>query len=684
MKPALEQLHVLTELRAGIADLLRLCRGAGAETASVEPEVVQKLRLADIELDSYAFALFAGVAKQAEESSITDAADWNFALSGLAIGLENMGLSEIFTPETMAAANELKSLSASPGRPNLLRAKAAIDRARRATEAFSGAVSDVYMRRVSTLSYALNVDRRAAAVFAEAVIRTTVAFQASRIADALTRRARDELGIPPWDPLFVGTASGQVVFAESLRHAGEVCRNSDSYIVVCRTADGDEDVPAKVRGVILGHALPHLSHLGVRVRQAGVVFVCAEDPVVFNEMWSGEARSMEEATLVVDSSHGLKSLTKVKREDSCLLPADKKSGSSVPCSVRIEPADVRNASVLPLKEATMANSSAKCSFAGRLATIAGKNEGLFFAPEGICLPFGAFHEAGKPYRAELEKLIRAYDDAFNGIGGEPVAQSVACELRDLILAKFVVSSKIVSAIAGAFKGSSGAVATTVMVRSSANCEDLEDLSGAGLYDSIANVDPSDGDMVSGAVLQVWASLWTRRAASSRAAFGVPHETASMAVLVQRMVRPADVSFVAFSRNPVDTRDAGNIYVELAVGMGETLASGGVPGQPYRLRIARGDPEKVIVDSFASYSAELGPSQDGKMGLQRRTVDYSQQRLTVNAEFRSALATRIARTVLLLEQELGGGPLDTEGVVSVNPESDGVLLYVVQARPQITN
>ena len=43
----------------------------------------------------------------------------------------------------------------------------------------------------------------------------------------------------------------------------------------------------------------------------------------------------------------------------------------------------------------------------------------------------------------------------------------------------------------------------VMVRSSANCEDLQKMSGAGLYDSIANVDSSNADAVAKAVSLVW-------------------------------------------------------------------------------------------------------------------------------------------------------------------------------------
>lgn len=58
---------------------------------------------------------------------------------------------------------------------------------------------------------------------------------------------------------------------------------------------------------------------------------------------------------------------------------------------------------------------------------------------------------------------------------------------------------------------------TVIVRSSANVEDLAGMSGAGLYDSIPNVPAADAGALGKAIAEVWASLYTRRAVLSRRA-----------------------------------------------------------------------------------------------------------------------------------------------------------------------
>src|SRR5436190_22934223 len=101
-------------------------------------------------------------------------------------------------------------------------------------------------------------------------------------------------------------------------------------------------------------------------------------------------------------------------------------------------------------------------------------------------------------------------------------------LRDLIQ-QLNVPDELVSEVSKRFGQN-----VRLIARSSANCEDLEELAGAGLYESVTNVAPSD---VSSAIRAVWASLWTCRAALSRQQANIPHEQAHSAVLIQAMVPP---------------------------------------------------------------------------------------------------------------------------------------------------
>jgi len=81
--------------------------------------------------------------------------------------------------------------------------------------------------------------------------------------------------------------------------------------------------------------------------------------------------------------------------------------------------------------------------------------------------------------------------------------------------------------------------------------------------------------------QVWASLYTRRAVLSRRAGGVRQDHAVMAVLVQQLVSP-ELSFVLHTAHPL-SRDKNLLVAEIAVGHGETLASG-MRGTPWRLQV----------------------------------------------------------------------------------------------------
>ena len=67
--------------------------------------------------------------------------------------------------------------------------------------------------------------------------------------------------------------------------------------------------------------------------------------------------------------------------------------------------------------------------------------------------------------------------------------------------------------------------------------------------------------------------------------GVKQHDAKMAVLVMEMIR-SDLSFVLHTVDPLD-RDQTLLSAEMAVGLGETLASG-TRGSPWRFAIGKAD------------------------------------------------------------------------------------------------
>lgn len=63
----------------------------------------------------------------------------------------------------------------------------------------------------------------------------------------------------------------------------------------------------------------------------------------------------------------------------------------------------------------------------------------------------------------------------------------------------------------------------VAVRSSSTLEDLKNMAGAGLFDSILNVPLSNMQYLRRAIVEVWLSLFTERAITSRKQYGISSE-----------------------------------------------------------------------------------------------------------------------------------------------------------------
>ncbi|KAL2924032.1 Phosphoglucan water dikinase chloroplastic [Bienertia sinuspersici] len=255
----------------------------------------------------------------------------------------------------------------------------------------------------------------------------------------------------------------------------------------------------------------------------------------------------------------------------------------------------------------------------------------FKAPAGGVLPFGSMELA-----LEANESLETYKSFIEQIETAEVADGVldklCTELQELICS-LQLPNDVIQSIAEIFPSTA-----CLIVRSSANVEDLAGMSAAGLYESIPNVSLSNPTVFGSAITRVWASLYTRRAVLSRRAAGVAQKKAQMAVLVQEMLSP-DLSFVLHTLSPTDN-DRNVVEAEIAPGLGETLASG-TRGTPWRLSSGKFD-GSVKTLAFANFSEEMlvgraGPA-DGE--VIRLTVDYSKKPLTVDPIFRRQLGQRL--------------------------------------------
>ena len=314
--------------------------------------------------------------------------------------------------------------------------------------------------------------------------------------------------------------------------------------------------------------------------------------------------------------------------------------------------------LLGLGEVTPETGGAKAAGARRLEELAARPNAPFKAVPGLVVPFGIMEQALEAAPA----LAGQYRELVCDIDTGPAAD-LAVRLARLvsILNRLTVPEEILKGVMDRF-----GTATRFMVRSSANAEDLEGLAGAGLYDSLANV---QGAGLEAAIRAVWASLWTKRAAFSRKQAGMPPNTTHMAVPIQPMLVP-DYSFIMHTVNPRNLA-AGEAMVELAVGLGETLAGAATPGNPYRMvceKIKGG----MRMTAFANFSTGLWPDPAG--GVIRKLVDYSKVGLTMDTDFRRRVGARLGAIAGLVEEAFQK-PQDIEGLWA------GQDVYLVQSRPQ---
>lgn len=82
-----------------------------------------------------------------------------------------------------------------------------------------------------------------------------------------------------------GTATGKLIEVQRIEPGAVKSEVGEDVVLLVHEATGDEEVSATgvaLKGVILAHSLPHLSHLGVRARQEKIVFVTCEDEDTMN------------------------------------------------------------------------------------------------------------------------------------------------------------------------------------------------------------------------------------------------------------------------------------------------------------------------------------------------------------------------------------------------------------------
>ena len=218
------------------------------------------------------------------------------------------------------------------------------------------------------------------------------------------------------------------------------------------------------------------------------------------------------------------------------------------------------------------------ALAADLDTVGGKGRSLasmtaagFPVPAGFTVSTSAYRQ----YVADNGLQQAIIDVAKPELVGTVVSFDSASQQIQALFAKTDLGGALKAQIAEAY-AALGAGEPPVAVRSSANAEDLPDLSFAGQQDTYLNIRGLDA--VFEAVRNCWASLWTARALSYRHEHAIAQEAVAMAVVVQGMV-PSEVSGILFTANPA-TGERSEMIVNASFGLGEAIVSGKITPDTY--------------------------------------------------------------------------------------------------------
>jgi alpha-glucan,water dikinase len=564
--------------------------------------------------------------------------------------LENVGLSHEDS-ELAACLRHWERLCRNPPEPRFspewsLHAKSVVDRMGRALADWTDQVYQLLQPKAESLGQAFRAESWTVALFSEEVVRGgSLGFVLSMLLQQIGRKLRQSANLGPWQIVSRGKGSGRVELVQELRSVqGKAYK--EPMVIVAEKVMGDEELPTEIVAVVAPDVTDLVSHVAVRARNAQVLFASCSDPVVLEKLKGHRGQRL---SLEVTAAGDVTFAAPVGNQEE--NPGRKRDQPKLKVA-RPKFSDY----AVPLDAFTDQIVGAKSCSQLRLRR---KLPDWVHQPASMALPFGVFEKVlGLD---ENKETARRYQELSNAIQKDWNPE-IASKLRDSV----------------------SALRATEAIRKS-----VQEVAGkAGLHW------PENQEQAWRAIRKVWASKWNDRAVLSRRNMGLKDDDLFMAVLIQPVVE-ADYAFVIHTANP-STGSRDELYAEVVPGLGETLV-GNFPGRALSYVWEKRNEQVRLISfpgkSIGLYSGGLifrsdsnGEDLAGYAGAglydsvllsppRERRLDYSEEPLVWDAEFRNGLLAAIAHLGTEIETELGT-PQDIEGAVSKGE------YFVVQTRPQV--
>jgi phosphoglucan,water dikinase len=675
--------HILQEI---IQNELR-----DVNNSKANKSLLQMASTCEIELENYSFSLISEYLERFyyNLSNITEQS-YQKLIDFCLISLEGFIISNIKNEECELIREDLIHFSfgflfeaqkeMEEHRLNLLRLKAIFERCKNLFYEITDDVNRFFQTPAVCLGKALKIDPHSIKVFCESFVRSHLIFQFSKIVSLLLGKIRDILNLPPFNIISSGISTGPFLHLDKLSQFDPEKHRLQNYILFLNESDGSDEIPKEIKGIVLSHDLPQLSHLAIRARQNKVTFISVLDENIYKYQYY---KNFKPGDIVRFSAFDenveiLKDIPQekeyiVKEEDNKSSQIKKKKSKKNKSNISISKYNSehnskeedhtddllsKNRYTIPISIASQSSVGSKCTNSKILEQI--KN-GSYYTPISIGIPFSIY--------TSISKDILNEED-YNSVDNCNLNQleEAASKLREKFLTKSSSNPILDDVAKEILKYLPQQV--HLAIRSSSNLEDLKSSAGAGLFDSYLGIENSSSQLseIKHNLCKVWTSLFTHRGILARRNGSIPSSQAKMAILVQEMINP-DFCFVIHTQNPI-TRNSEELYIELAIGLGETLASANQKGSPYRV-IYNKKTKSLKINNFASFSFSINEGNINKR------ISYKREKLSTDHSFINSIGISLGEISCYIEDYFKT-PQDIEGGYF-----DGKI-YLLQTRPQIVN
>ena len=521
----------------------------------------------------------------------------------------------------------------------------------------------------------LSINKKSVLVFVESFIRSNIIFQFSKCCDLLMTIIRDNLNLPPFNIINMGKVEGEFYYYENIDSFNKAnLDESNEKILFIENSDGTEEIPKNVVGILLNQDLSQLSHISIRVRQSGAAFCCVLEPKIFkNYVNSFKNKDFVAFECLNESKINVKKTEKKEKKEK----NEKNEEKNEEIKLNVEESNEIDENVLiySMKDENIKNTGSKFEKIKKLYEISEKSK-LFQTPFSMCIP-------NDIYKYYFNLFIEKNSDKLNKLEQtdlknlELESENFKNDFINFIISLHKENDSKLNSILTSISNNFSSIKTNnnlLAIRSSSNLEDNSNQAGAGLFDSYLNIDLNNHEEIIEKIAKVWASVFNSRAIINRRKLNIETKLAKMAVIIMQMTEP-DFCYVIHTMNPING-NSNEVYLELAVGLGETLAQSNQKGAPFRLIYNRSE-DSLNVINLSSYNYEIE-----KKSNKCKIVEYRNENLMKNEEFLIDVGKKLGKIGVFIENEISEEKVgqDIEGNFMIN-EDEGNF-FIVQTRPEI--